>query len=322
MQENSVLSILVAGVVCALGIAYLYTSSRNKKNYKKVGTVSKLYVRPVKSMSTIEVQEGELTDKGFLCCGVYDKSFMMVDEKGHFVTARKCPKMILIKPSFSDDNNFLILSAEGQEDISIPLQQNGPFISGRVKEIDEEGRDCGDDVAKWLSDYLDGTYRLIFFSNGLLGKELFTKGWFKNCGTFHLLSEASVEDLNSRLEENVSEKNFRPNIYVEGCSPYAEDFWKYVKVGEEAEMIFHQFCTRCQMTTLNQELGSYPSVDPLKTLREYRQCYDFAEDRERYATKPILGTYLYLETRGKVKVGDPVFASFQFQEHVINAAQN
>lgn len=73
MKESSMISIIAAGVVCALGLAYVYTSSRKKKNYKKVGMVSKLYMRPVKSMSSVEVQEGELTDKGFLCCGVYDK---------------------------------------------------------------------------------------------------------------------------------------------------------------------------------------------------------------------------------------------------------
>ncbi|KAJ8045590.1 Mitochondrial amidoxime reducing component 2 [Holothuria leucospilota] len=336
MQESLILGILVLGVICALGLVCIYASSRNKKNYKKVGTVSKLYVRPVKSMSAIEVQEGELTDSGFLCCGVYDKSFVVVDENDHFVTARRCPKMILIKPSFSDDNDFLILSAEGQNDIRIPLQQNGPGIPGRVKEIDEEGRDCGDDIAKWLSDYLDGTYRLVFFSTGLLGKQLpknvssekfgrhKSQAVFQYCGTFNLLSEASVEDLNSRLEEKVPEKNFRPNIYVRGCPPYAEDFWKYVKVGEKAEMVFTHFCGRCSLINLDQSTGKYKSLEPLKTLREYRQVYDFVEDphRQIYASKPIFGTFLDLETRGMVKVGDPVFATFQFQEYTVHAAQN
>jgi uncharacterized protein YcbX len=39
---------------------------------------------------------------------------------------------------------------------------------------------------------------------------------------YFLLSEASVEDLNSRLEKPVSADNFRPNILVTGCDAYSE----------------------------------------------------------------------------------------------------
>lgn len=38
-----------------------------------------------------------------------------------------------------------------------------------------------------------------------------------------LLSESSLEDLNSKLEKKVTVANFRPNFYVKGCEkPYAE----------------------------------------------------------------------------------------------------
>ncbi|KAJ8045589.1 Mitochondrial amidoxime reducing component 2 [Holothuria leucospilota] len=333
LNKHLVIGISVAGVVGALGV-YAYMSSGSKKNYKRVGTVSKLFLHPVKSFSAIEVQEGELTDRGFLSCGIYDRSFMLVDENDHFLTARKCPKMILIKPSFSDDKKSLILSAEGQDDISIPLQQNGKVVSSSVWGLDVKGQDCGDDVAKWLSDFLEGTYRMVFYSTGLPGKNLAKESTFgkhmkenevalyHDFGQYHLLSEASVEDLNSRIEEKVSVKTFRPNIFVKDCSPYAEDFWKFVKVGEEAEMRFIVFCGRCKMVTLNHTLGDFISMDPLKTLKEYRQCYGFVEDRKYYATSPIFGTQLNLEKRGKIKVGDPVFASFQYQEHAGDEVKN
>lgn len=37
-----------------------------------------------------------------------------------------------------------------------------------------------------------------------------------------ILSEASLADLNSRLEKKVKAMNFRPNIVVSGCGIYAE----------------------------------------------------------------------------------------------------
>ncbi|KFM83006.1 MOSC domain-containing protein 1, mitochondrial, partial [Stegodyphus mimosarum] len=47
----------------------------------------------------------------------------------------------------------------------------------------------------------------------------------------HLVSQASIDDLNSRLDEDnkVSVLNFRPNILVEECGAFDEDSWKYMK---------------------------------------------------------------------------------------------
>ena len=37
-----------------------------------------------------------------------------------------------------------------------------------------------------------------------------------------MLSEESVEDLNTKLENPVLVKNFRPNIVIKGCKAYEE----------------------------------------------------------------------------------------------------
>ncbi|XP_071833347.1 mitochondrial amidoxime-reducing component 1-like [Apostichopus japonicus] len=329
LKKEIVLGSAIAGAVGAFGL-YMYMSNKKQKEYKRVATVAKLYLHPVKSLKAIEVDEGEVTSRGFKSNGIYDRSFMVVDEEDRAITARKCPKMILIEPSFAEDEKHLVLSVEGKEDLYIPLDQQGTRIESRVWGIPVSGYDCGEEVAKWLSDYLEGTYRMVFYSEELPAK-LLTKdvrfgvhmkdnetSLYQDCTQFLIISEASMEDLNTRIEEPVTERNFRPNIYVTGCSAYAEDFWKYVKVGEEAEMRFTHFCGRCKMTTLNHETGSFISLDPLKTLKEYRQCYSFVEDRKSYATSPIFGTNLNLENKGVVRVGDEVFATYQYQEHAGN----
>ena len=45
---------------------------------------------------------------------------------------------------------------------------------------------------------------------------------FQDMFPYLLMSEASVEDLNTRLEKPVTLNNFRPNIVVSECEPYAE----------------------------------------------------------------------------------------------------
>jgi len=45
---------------------------------------------------------------------------------------------------------------------------------------------------------------------------------YHDCSPCNVLSEASVADLNSRLEKKVSERNFRPNVLVSGCPAFEE----------------------------------------------------------------------------------------------------
>lgn len=59
------------------------------------------------------------------------RSFMVVDEEDRAVTARKCPKMILIETSFTEDKKHLVLRVEGKEDLYIPLDQQGTRIESR-----------------------------------------------------------------------------------------------------------------------------------------------------------------------------------------------
>lgn len=59
------------------------------------------------------------------------------------------------------------------------------------------------------------------------------------------MSEASVGDLNKRLQKPIQPLQLRPNIIVEGCDqPYAEDLWEWVKIGDEAIVHNFKLCTR------------------------------------------------------------------------------
>lgn len=47
-----------------------------------------------------------------------------------------------------------------------------------------------------------------------------------------MMNESSLSDLNSKLDEKVRALQFRPNFMVKGPSAYAEDNWKWVRIGE------------------------------------------------------------------------------------------
>ena len=72
--------------------------------------VVSLRLYPVKSCAGIEVENAEMTSKGFR----YDRRFVVVNPAdGKQITQRLCPKLALIKPALITAHNLLILSAPG-----------------------------------------------------------------------------------------------------------------------------------------------------------------------------------------------------------------
>ena len=80
-----------------------------------------------------------------------------------------------------------------------------------------------------------------------------------------LLGEASLDDLNARLEQPVPMNRFRPNLVVFGTLSYAEDGWAKVRIGSAT---FHGVkpCDRCGLITVDQSMGEATGPEPLKTL--------------------------------------------------------
>jgi uncharacterized protein YcbX len=86
---------------------------------------------------------------------------------------------------------------------------------------------------------------------------------------FLLISEASLKDLNQRLNAPVPMNRFRPNLVISGCLPYEEDTWKWIRIGEVRFKVAKP-CARCIVTTVDQSTGE-KGVEPFQTLAAYRK---------------------------------------------------
>jgi uncharacterized protein len=109
-----------------------------------------------------------------------------------------------------------------------------------------------------------------------------------------LISEASLGDLNGRLEDPLPMNRFRPNFVVRGCGPYAEDGWSRLRIGSVPFRVAEP-CPRCAITTVDQETG-IRGKEPLRTLATYRKSEG----------EVFFGRNLIHDTLGTVCVGDPV----------------
>ena len=112
-----------------------------------------------------------------------------------------------------------------------------------------------------------------------------------------LILEASLEDLNARLENPVSMRNFRPNIVVKGCDSFEEDIWKRIKIGE-CEFRVVQKCERCVFTTIDPDtLEKNKKAEPLRTLANYRRTS---------GNDVAFGVHMIPEKLGTIRLGDQV----------------
>jgi uncharacterized protein YcbX len=83
-----------------------------------------------------------------------------------------------------------------------------------------------------------------------------------------LLTTASIDELNRRLDKPVTVRRFRPNLLVSSAQPHAEDTWLRIRIGS-VEMRLAKPCARCAITTVDPDTG-IAGKEPLRTLATYR----------------------------------------------------
>lgn len=319
------------GVAAAATIAYtankVYSKTRNEtKKYLEVGVLSAIYIYPVKSCRGVLLTSAECQTLGLRSDFIRDREFMIVDKEGNFVTARQEPPMVLVVPSIHPPNQLWLDAPEMETlKLTFPLKESkedptvNKVVNVRVFKDHVTGVDCGRIASEWLSKYFnkDGL-RLVRFhldkssrvpeQNGLWERlRLTDNSIYADLTAYMLLSEASLEDLNGKLKEKVTVRNFRPNFVVQGCQPFAEESWRDVKIGG---IDFRQVkpCTRCIFTTVNPETGVKDGVEPLQTLKSYRQITD-PKYRKLAGESPVFGVHLAADKLGNISIGLPVFAT-------------
>jgi uncharacterized protein YcbX len=266
-------------------------------------TVSSLHLHPVKSCRSIAVNEATLDAFGF----VDDRRFLIVDSARHFLTQRSDARLALIEADFADGS--LLLRAPNAREFRLPLDT--PAVGDRSVTIWRDNvtaGDMGDAVAAWLSAVLVKPCRLVRAEAGF-GRRLPVERIpvdhasalpevpvaFVDAFPILVISEASLEHLNTKLDSRLPMNRFRPNIVLRGAVPHEEDRWKVVRVGG-VEFRAGGDCGRCVVTTTDQLTGER-GAEPLETLGTYRR-----DNRGAI----IFGQYWMHLGPGAVHVGDTV----------------
>ena len=258
--------------------------------------LSGLHVYPIKSCGGIPLESARLDATGLR----HDRRWMLVDGMGGFVSQRAVPRMALISVHINHDH--LVVRAPGMPDLQVPFDgEYGPRIDVEVWGDAQRGVPVGQEADRWFGEFLGGDYRLVRQPDDdvrPVDSEYAADGdraSFADRFPLLLISEASLEDLNGRLEEPLPMNRFRPNLVVRGCGPYDEDGWGEVRINATAFRVAEP-CRRCAITMTDQRTAGR-GKEPLRTLATYRR-WD--------GGGVIFGRNLIHASSGTLNVGDPI----------------
>jgi len=232
--------------------------------------IESLHVYPVKSCRGLDLASAQVTRTGF----AHDREWMITTARSRFMTQREEPRLALIVPRLND--RALVLEAPGAGTLEVPFATDGERREIVVWRDRCPTVDQGEEAARWLSDYLRKPMRLVRFDAASRrayadadraspeDAAMFSDGY-----AMLVISRASLSDLNSRLPNALPMNRFRPNVVIDGLAAYGEDDVLELSVaGVRLRLV--KACTRCKITTTNQQTGVVEGDEPLTTLKSYR----------------------------------------------------
>ncbi len=257
--------------------------------------ISALHIYPIKGCRGVSVTSAMVEDIGL----ADDRRYLVVDNNGKFLSQREVPAMarIVVTATLTGWQ----LAYDHYAPIQITPVHTGVTRLVTIWRNTSTVVDQGNEVAEWLSQVLGQPCRLVRMALGYrrhVDPKYATHPSdavsFADGYASLITNEASLLDLNTRLEIPIGMDRFRPNIVVSGAEAWAEDNWRELQVGHVA-MTAVKPCARCTVTTTDQLTGERIH-EPLATLSTFR----------KQALGVIFGQNLVHRGSGVIQVGDPV----------------
>jgi len=256
--------------------------------------ISALYIYPIKGMQGMSVREAKVLERGF----AGDRRYMLVDEKGTFLSQRTHPQLVFFYPTLQVDT--LTVKYRDQV-IHIPLDQSmGNHIQTTIFEQKVSATEVDPTVNDWFSTMLNQQVRLVKMEPQNVRYKKLIKGpkqvevSFADGYPYLIIGTESLKALNRKMENQVEMNRFRPNIVVDTDEAQIEDTWEEIQI-RKIKFLVVKPCARCQVVTIDQSTGQ-KSTEPLKTLSTYQK-----RDNQIYFGVNAIG-----RKEGKIRIDDEV----------------
>lgn len=263
--------------------------------------LSEIWIYPVKSLAGISLKKAKVTERGL----ENDRRWLLVDENGHFLTQRQYPQLALFQPAIDAEYLTITHRKNNSEALKVNLTQTNYHKKVSVKVWDDtidDALEVSNEANEWFSKALEMSVRLVYMPESsrrevdkkyaISGDEITS---FSDAYPFLVIGQSSLDDLNNRLKERVKMNRFRPNLVFKGGEAYEEENWYEVQIGK-ATFWGVKPCSRCIMTTIDQESGEKTGKDPLLTLSTYRKA----------GKRVLFGQNLLVTVLENIQIGDAI----------------
>ncbi len=262
-------------------------------------TLTRISYYPLKSSTGIDIQQADVEPRGLKD----DRRWLLVDTNGRFLTAREHPQLLQIHIAL--DGLCMTMNAPGMPALELneARPDHGPRLEVVIWHDQVRATRMQATADAWCSEYLGIDCRMVYMDEQCerssdpeysLNSDIVS---FADGFPCLLISEASLQDLNSRAPLQIDMGRFRPNLVISGCSAYAEDRWRRLRIGT-VEFAGVKACARCVLTTIDPKTSEkHTRQEPLRTLGTYRRRPDRSID---------FGQNLIPRSSGTVHTGDPV----------------
>ncbi|MDP5199390.1 MOSC domain-containing protein [Flavobacterium sp. DG2-3] len=259
-----------------------------------VYSVKEIYIYPIKSLAGISLESANAEEMGF----ENDRRWMLINSENVHVTQREYPIMSQFYPQIAGDK--IQIAFEGETHEFLINESLETPIASKVWEDKSEVFEVNKNSSKWFSDKLGFECRLVKINKiGARKHESSRTQETYNVSLadgypYLLIGTESLDFLNSKLEEKITIKRFRPNIVVSTKNAHEEDNFKTFAIGG-VQFKNIKPCGRCIMVNNDPQKGVIKK-EPLKTLSKYRNVDNSV----------LFGTNIVSLNSGIIKVGDEV----------------
>lgn len=236
--------------------------------------LSEIWIYPIKSLGGISLQEAVPERRSLR----YDRRWMLVDEDGRFISQREIPNMAMLGTAIETPFLTVFWKNDPQKKVQIPLEINHAALSNIEVQIWDDsctGLVLNPEINQWFSDNLGQNLRLVWMpdTNHRPADERYApvghQVSYADGFPYLIIGQASLDALNSRLEQPLPMNRFRPNFVFTGGQPFEEDTWSNFTINQQ---LFQGVkpCARCSITTTNQNTAEQ-AAEPIKTLATFRK---------------------------------------------------
>lgn len=260
-------------------------------------TVSALHIYPVKSLAGISLTQSKVEARGLQ----YDRRWMLINKNGRFLSQREFPKMALLLPSIADGKMTITHKQDKIAPFSFQLDEYSQnTVQTSTWDDTCPAVEVSSEASAWFSKVLNTDCQLVYMPDNSIRpadpRYAITaddKVSFADSYPILMFDEASITLLSEKAGQTIPANRFRGNLITKGGHAHIED---ELKVFEINGQIYHgvKHCSRCIMTTIDQDQGISGGNEPLKTLASYRKVNH----------KIKFGQNVIPPVKGSIAVGD------------------